>query len=80
MLQADLNAHDYRVAGAVGEACAQFGLVASVRVHRQPEPFALIEMANREHAYELAFQFGGSMFGNCVLVHLEPLTSLQAAA
>jgi hypothetical protein len=73
MLQADLNANDYRVAHAVTESCARFGHISSVRVHRKPAPFALIEMVNREHAYELAFQFGGSMFGNCVLVHLEPM-------
>ena len=73
MLHADLNANDYRIASAVGEECAHFGRITSVRVHRKPEPFVLIEMANREHAYELAFQMGGSMFGNCVLLHLEPL-------
>lgn len=73
MLQADLNAHDYHVTRAVGESCARFGSIVSVRVHRKPAPFALIEMANREHAFELAFQFGGSMFGNSVLIHLEPL-------
>jgi hypothetical protein len=73
MLQADLNAHDYHVARAVSEACARFGRISSVRIHRKPAPFALIEVANREHAYELAFRFGGSMFGNCVLIHLEPM-------
>jgi len=73
MLQADLNAHDYYVARAVTLASARFGPVKSVRVHRNPAPFALVEMVNREHAYELAFHLGGSMFGNSVLVHLEPL-------
>jgi hypothetical protein len=73
MLAADLNAHDYHVARAVTQACAHYGRVASVRVHRKPEPFALVEMADREHAYELAFRLGGSMFGNCVLIHLEPV-------
>ena len=71
MLQADLNANDYHVAKTVTEACKHFGRVASVRVHRNPSAFVLIEMADRENAYELAFQLGGSMFGNCVLVHLE---------
>jgi hypothetical protein len=73
MLQADLNAHDFYVSRAVTLAAARFGAVKSVRVHRKPEPFALVEMVNREHAYELAFQLGGSMFGNSVLIHLEPL-------
>ena len=73
MLQADLNAHDYYVARAVTIAASRFGPVKSVRVHRNPAPLALVEMVNREHAYELAFQLGGSMFGNSVLVHLEPL-------
>lgn len=72
MLQADLNAHDYYLARAVSLASAQCGPVKAVRVHRKPAPFALVEMLNREHAYELAFRFGGSMFGNSVLIHLEP--------
>ena len=73
MLQADLNANDYRVAHAVTDTCARFGNISSVRVHRKPAPFALVEMASREQAFELAAQFGGSMFGTSVLVHLEPL-------
>ncbi len=70
MLQADLNAHDYHVARAVTLASARFGKVNSVRVHRKPAPFALIEMADPAHAFELAAEFGGSMFGNSVLIHL----------
>ncbi len=73
MLKADLNDHDYYVVRAVSLASARFGAVKSVRVHRKPAPFALVEMASREQAYELAAQFGGSMFGASVLVHLEPL-------
>jgi hypothetical protein len=73
MLKVDLGTHDYALAGAVAQECTRIGPVKSVRVHRDPAPFALIEMVRREHAYEVAFQFGGSMFGNSVLIHLEPM-------
>ena len=63
MLKADLNDHDYYVVRAVSLASARFGAVKSVRVHRKPAPFALVEMASREQAFELAAQFGGSIFG-----------------
>jgi hypothetical protein len=76
MLQVNLDENDYRVARAVIDACTRFGVVTAVRVHRQPSPFALIDMLEREHAFELAAQFGGSMFGKSVLIHLEALRAV----
>jgi hypothetical protein len=70
MLEIDLKAPDQRVAQLVAENCTQFGRVASVKVHRAPSAFALVEMATREQTNALAATLGGSTFGNCVLVHL----------
>jgi hypothetical protein len=42
----------------------------SVKVHRLPTPFALVEMANHMQALQLS-QLGGSMFGTSVLIHLQ---------
>ncbi len=76
MLQVNLNDNDYRISRAVIDACTCFGIVTAVRVHRQPSPFALIDMLDREQAFELAAHFGGSMFGKSVLLHLEALRAV----
>ena len=71
MLKVDLNDSDYHIKQFITHTCSAFGRVTSVRMHRSPSPFALIEMATREQTYDLSFNFGGSTFGSCVLVHLE---------
>ena len=73
MLQVDLNDPDYQIAQSIKVICLAFGRVTSVKVHRSPVPFALIEMSTREQTFELAARFGGSTFGTCALVHLEQL-------
>jgi hypothetical protein len=78
MLQVDLIDPDYQIAQFIKVSCLAFGRVKSVKVHRSPVPFALIEMASREQTMELAARFGGSNFGTCALVHLEPLANGQA--
>ena len=78
MLEVDLKAADQRVAQLVAENCAQFGRVASVKVHRAPSAFALVEMTTREQTNALASTFGSSTFGNCVLVHLREKTALES--
>ena len=80
MLQVNLDEPDYQIAQVIKDICAATGRVASVRVHRTPVPFALIEMSRREHTYELAARFGGSTFGTCALVHLEQLAYGQRTA
>ena len=45
--------------------------MVSVRVHRLPIPFALVEMSGGEESADLATRFGGSTFGALALVHLE---------
>ena len=72
MLEVDLDSPDIIVERLITESCSVYGRVASVKVHREPSPFALIEMSRREQTYEVATRFGGSAFGNSALVHLAP--------
>ena len=59
MLEVDLQDTDPIVERAITESCAAFGSVTSVKMHREPSPFALIEMSRREQTYEVAAQYGG---------------------
>ncbi len=70
MLEVDLEAHDQTVGQVVAASCGQFGRVASVKLHRNPSAFALVEMTTREQTQELAASYGGSVFGTCALIHL----------
>lgn len=70
MLEVDLKDTDPIVERSITESCAAFGSVTSVKVHREPSPFALIEMSQREQTYEVAAQYGGSAFGTSALIHL----------
>ena len=72
MLEVDLDSSDTVVERSILESCSVYGRVASVKVHRDPSPFALIEMSRREQTYEVAAQYGGSAFGTAALVHLTP--------
>jgi hypothetical protein len=74
MLEVDLDSPDLNVVRSITESCSVYGRVASVKVHRKPSPFALIEMARREQTLDVAAKFGGSAFGNSALVHLAPKT------
>ena len=80
MLQVDLDDPDYEIAQYIKDICSPIGRVTSVKVHRSPVPFALLEMSRREQTYELAARFGGSTFGTCALIHLEQLANGQRAA
>lgn len=71
MLEVDLSATDSEVGQSVAQTCAQFGGVTSVKVHRNPSAFALVEMNTREQTSELAANYGGSTFGTCALLHLQ---------
>ena len=71
MLKVNLHEQDYQVTRSIRERCSGIGQVRSVKVHRSPCAFALIEMWQREQTYELTHEFGGSTFGTCALVHLE---------
>ena len=71
ILQVDLNLPDHQIERVVAEHCSALGRVISVKVHRSPSVFALIEMAKREQTYKLVSKFGGSTFGTSALIHLE---------
>jgi hypothetical protein len=71
MLQVDLKATDQKVRQIIVEKCTKFGRVKSVKLHRTPTAFALVEMSTRDQTNELAAKYGGSVFGTCALIHLE---------
>jgi RNA recognition motif. (a.k.a. RRM, RBD, or RNP domain) len=71
VLQVDLARSDAELAEILKQRCAGFGDVRSVKIHRSPTNFALVEMATHYQTLEVAAQYGGSAFGSCALVHLE---------
>ena len=71
MLQIDLTLTDRELSMFIAVRCSEVGTVRSVKIHRRPKPFALVEMASHDETLELAAQYGRSAFGSCVLVHLE---------
>ncbi|MEO7726723.1 MAG: hypothetical protein ABIS45_05675 [Burkholderiales bacterium] len=70
MLEVDLESPDLTVERSIAESCSIYGRVTSVKVHREPSAFALIEMSQREQTFKVAAQYGGSAFGTSALVHL----------
>ena len=71
MLPVNLNDTDRNLRQSIAHRCSETGHVVSVRVHRLPTPFVLVEMSRREESADLAARFGGSTFGTLALVHLE---------
>ena len=71
MLSVNLNDTDHKLRQAIAHTCSDTGRVVSVRLHRLPTPFVLVEMSRREESADLAARFGGSTFGTLALVHLE---------
>jgi len=71
VLQVDLALNDRELQQLVTALCASFGVVRSVKIHRSPSPFAMVEMASHQATMEIAAQYGGSAFGTAALVHLE---------
>jgi hypothetical protein len=71
VLQVDLNKADRELAEYITLRCSGFGNVVSVNIHREPTPFALVEIANHAQSLDVAAQYGGSMFGTSVLIHLQ---------
>ncbi len=73
MLYVDLMQDDNKVAKLVTAQCAKCGTVVSVKIHRLPTPFALVDMSDYQQALALVAQYGGSAFKTSVLIHLEQL-------
>ena len=72
MLEVDLKKSDAELAKIVSTYCAAFGKVASVKIHHEPKPFALVEMSTHQEALKLAAHFGRTAFGKSVIVYLAP--------
>jgi hypothetical protein len=72
MLQIDLHMSDCELSLVIAAHCALAGTVRSVKIHRQPKPFALVDMATQDETLALAAQNGRPAFGNSVLFPLEP--------
>ena len=71
VLQLDLREPDVLVERTIADICARFGKVISVRLHRAPTVFALIEMSTRAETFELVARLGGSTFGVEAIVHVQ---------
>ena len=71
MLHIDLTKSDRELTILITSRCSEFGTVRSVKIHRRPTPFALVEMATHEEVLELAAYFERTVFGTSVLLHLE---------
>ena len=77
VLQVDLSKTDRELTQLIAARCSDFGIVKSVKLQREPTPFALIEMSTHQEMLELAAQYGGSAFGTCALVHLKQQSKTQ---
>ena len=71
MLQVDLSQSAQELSRIITVRCSGFGTVKSVKIHRSPKPFALVEMATRFEALELAAYYERTSFGTCVLLYLK---------
>jgi hypothetical protein len=71
MLQVDLKKDDRELVQIITAHCAGVGVVKAVKIHRDPSPFALVDMADHYQTLELAGAYGGSAFGTSALIHLE---------
>ena len=71
VLRVDLKKTDHELSGEIASRCSHLGVIRSVKIHRNPSPFALIETASRIETLEVAGEYGGSAFGSSALIHLE---------
>jgi hypothetical protein len=71
VLQLDLRETDVLVEWTIAKICEQFGKVISVKLHRAPTVFALIEMSTQAQTFELVARLGGSTFGVKAIVHVQ---------
>jgi hypothetical protein len=71
LLQIDLTQPDPELRLNIKAQCSDFGFVKSVKIHHDPNPVALVEMATYDQTVELAEEYGGSVSGAAALIHLE---------
>ena len=70
MLQVDPTLSDHELSLLVAKRCAAAGKVLSVKIHRRPRLFALVDMATDDATCQLAAQVGRPPIGTAVVVHL----------
>jgi hypothetical protein len=70
LMELDLN-NATALVELITKRCSAYGKVASVEVHREPSPFALVEMSRPDQTEKVASQYQGSIFGNAALVRLK---------
>jgi hypothetical protein len=73
MLELNLERPDMLVEQSIVARCSRYGRVASIEVHREPSPFALIEMLRPEETEGVASHYRGSIFGSAALIRLKHL-------
>jgi len=71
MILVDLKESDAKLVQIVTDHCSPYGKVMSVKIHRDPNAFAMVVMGDRMQTYEIAARFGGSTIGTSALVNLE---------
>jgi hypothetical protein len=70
-MELDLKNADTLVELLVAEHCATYGAVVSVEVHREPSPFALVEILRRDLCKEVSSHFKGGIFGSSAPIRSE---------
>ena len=69
-MRVDLTKCDREISQIVFARCSSSSIVRSVKIHRQPRPFALVELSNQQEANKLGAQYGRSPINDCVLIYL----------
>ncbi len=70
-MKVDLRQTDEQVAEVVKDRLSRYGKVVSIKLRRNQTPLAMVEMARREDALELAAQEGGTVIGSVATIRLE---------
>jgi hypothetical protein len=71
MIFVDFKRTDQELSQDISNQCSEFGVVNSVKIHRGPKQFAIVEMATHEAALNLSAHFRRTSIGNGVLIYLE---------
>ena len=66
----DLTKCDRELCQLVFARCSSSSVVRSVKIHRHPRPFALVELSNQHEANKLGAQHGRPPINDCVLIYL----------
>jgi hypothetical protein len=67
----DMTRCDREISQLIFERCASSSIVRSVKIHRHPRPFALVELSNQHEASKLGAQYRRPPINDCVLIYLK---------